>query len=76
MGYKSGIVLSTDCPGGSLDHAILAVGWGTDATHGDYLIVKNSWGKSWGEQGYIKLQVTEGKQGACGVLLDSTIPFV
>jgi C1A family cysteine protease len=47
--YKGG-VFSGPCPGG-INHAVLAVGY-TD----NYFIVKNSWGTSWGESGYIFLK--------------------
>merc|ERR1719286_103958 len=39
-----------------LNHAIQMVGYGTDPQHGDYWLVRNSWGKLWGEHGYIRLQ--------------------
>jgi len=39
-----------------LNHAIQMVGYGTDPTHGDYWLVRNSWGGFWGENGYIRLQ--------------------
>jgi len=52
--YKSG-VLTGEC-GANLDHGVLAVGYGTDAAAGgDYWKVKNSWGASWGESGYIRI---------------------
>jgi len=39
-----------------LNHAIQLVGYGSDPQHGDYWLVRNSWGALWGEHGYIRLQ--------------------
>jgi len=62
--YKSGILDSTAC-GTSLDHAVAAVGYGSEGGK-DYYIVRNSWTTSWGDQGYIKIAAVEGK-GICGI---------
>ena len=63
--YSSGIVTEADnCPT-TIDHAIQAVGWGYEGDQG-YYIVRNSWNTTWGDQGYIKLGMAEGK-GVCGV---------
>jgi C1A family cysteine protease len=71
--YSSGILNSTHC-GTMLDHAVLVVGYGTDAaTAQDYWIVKNSWGTSWGDQGYILLAIVDGK-GICGVQMEPLFP--
>eukprot|EP01060_Flectonema_neradi_P003173 TRINITY_DN12026_c1_g1_i1.p1 TRINITY_DN12026_c1_g1~~TRINITY_DN12026_c1_g1_i1.p1 ORF type:complete len:358 (+),score=99.66 TRINITY_DN12026_c1_g1_i1:47-1120(+) len=50
--YRSG-VLTKDC-GSDIDHAVQLVGYGTD-NGVDYWIVRNSWGASWGEEGYIRI---------------------
>jgi C1A family cysteine protease len=74
--YKSG-VFSTSC-GVNLDHGVLVVGYGSE-NNLDYYLVKNSWGTSWGNNGYIKLG--RGKQynngdGQCGLLLQGSYPVL
>jgi len=51
-----GGVFSFDSCGPDVNHAVLLVGYGTDATLGDYWKVQNSWGAGWGEHGFIRLQ--------------------
>merc|ERR1712159_315622 len=66
--YKGG-VLTASC-GTKLDHGVLAVGYGTSDGK-DYWKVKNSWGASWGMDGYILLTRATGmfkKSGECGML--------
>eukprot|EP00672_Neobodo_designis_P021633 CAMPEP_0174850018 /NCGR_PEP_ID=MMETSP1114-20130205/18679_1 /TAXON_ID=312471 /ORGANISM="Neobodo designis, Strain CCAP 1951/1" /LENGTH=388 /DNA_ID=CAMNT_0016084441 /DNA_START=39 /DNA_END=1205 /DNA_ORIENTATION=+ len=65
--YESGVF--TDCmsygPGFGLDHAVMLVGYGTDAaTDLDYWIVRNSWSAGWGEAGYIRIAKNDAPQ--CG----------
>lgn len=72
--YQSGVF--TGSCGTKLDHGVLVVGYGTkDGT--DYYLVKNSWGTSWGQNGYIMLgrgdEFNNG-QGQCGMLLQGSYP--
>lgn len=39
-----------------INHGVQLVGYGTDPEHGDFWIVRNSWGPEWGENGYIRLK--------------------
>jgi len=43
------------------NHAVALVGWGYDATQGDYWILRNSWGSSWGESGYMRIKATSAR---------------
>lgn len=63
----SGGIFDHMCNKNKLDHGVLAVGYGTN-----YWKVKNSWGESWGEEGYIRL--TEGN--TCGIAQDASYPVV
>ena len=69
--YSSGVLDSTLC-GTNLDHAVLAVGYGTEGGQ-EYILVKNSWGTSWGDQGYIKIASVSGA-GICGINMDPVRP--
>ncbi len=44
-----------------INHAVQLVGFGTDAELGDYWLIRNSWGESFGEGGFIRLRREEGK---------------
>jgi len=55
-GYSGGVYSGCSYSSNiALNHAVQLIGYGTDAAHGDYYIVRNSWGASWGEKGYIRL---------------------
>jgi C1A family cysteine protease len=68
--YNSG-VFDGDC-GTNLDHGVVAVGYGTENGK-DFWLVRNSWGSSWGDGGYIKL--ARGKN-QCGIALQPSYPVV
>lgn len=74
--YSSG-VLTKPC-GTNLDHGVLLVGYGTQSGL-DYYKVKNSWGTTWGQNGYILLgrgQSYNGNSGQCGIQMDPSFPVV
>lgn len=74
--YTSGVF--TGSCGTQLDHGVLVVGYGNKDGENFYKI-KNSWGTTWGDEGYIYIgrgsQYNKG-QGQCGVLLQPSYPTV
>jgi C1A family cysteine protease len=72
--YTSGILNSTSC-GTQLDHGVLAVGYGTENGQAYYL-VKNSWGPSWGDNGYLKIADNGDGPGICGIQMAAVRPTV
>ncbi|XP_042465825.1 zingipain-2-like [Zingiber officinale] len=70
--YRSGIFTGT-C-GTALDHGVTIVGYGIENSK-DYWIVKNSWGKNWGESGYIRMERNiADSAGKCGIAKLATYP--
>jgi len=71
--YTSGVYTSTVCNNTAMDvnHAVVAIGFGHQDGM-DYWIVKNSWGASWGDHGFFKIQ-----RGVnmCGISNCNSYPF-
>ncbi|XP_061621722.1 pro-cathepsin H [Phyllopteryx taeniolatus] len=74
MQYKDGVYTSTLCKNkaDSVNHAVLAVGYGVDDGATPYWIVKNSWGATWGTDGYFLIE--RGKN-MCGLATCASYPL-
>lgn len=69
--YKSGVITSSKC-GHRMDHEVAVFGYDSTASE-PYWLVRNSWGSSWGEDGYVRLGQTTGR-GICGINQDVVYP--
>lgn len=70
--YSGGVYDESSCSPYNLDHGVGCVGYGVEGST-KYWIVRNSWGSSWGEKGYIRMIW---KNNQCGIATMATIPFV
>jgi C1A family cysteine protease len=70
--YSGGVMSSASC-GTNLDHGVLVVGYNSGAST-PYWTVKNSWGSSWGENGYIRLGMADSGSGICGMYSEPSYP--
>jgi C1A family cysteine protease len=67
--YSGGVFPASEC-GNNLDHAVLAVGYDANSYR-----VKNSWGTSWGDAGYIYFEKSDAAEkvgGTCGMLMEAS----
>jgi len=72
--YSKGVYYEPQCDSQNLDHGVLAVGYGEDPDGSKFYIVKNSWGPSWGEKGYIRM--ARERENHCGIATVASYPLV
>ena len=72
--YTGGVLDNSSC-GTSLNHGVLVVGYDT-TSRVPYYVVKNSWGSNWGENGFVRLAITDSYAGMCGIHLMGSYPFL
>ncbi|OAP02131.1 hypothetical protein AXX17_AT3G43490 [Arabidopsis thaliana] len=65
--HYSGGIFNGEC-GTQLTHAVTIVGYGVSEEGIKYWLLKNSWGESWGENGYMRImRDVDSPQGMCGL---------
>lgn len=75
--YQSGIYYEPLCSSSWLNHGVLVVGYGFQKSKSsvqNYWIVKNSWGTSWGDNGYIYM--SKDRDNNCGIASVASYPLV
>ena len=66
--YSEGIYDEPSCSSYSLDHCVSVIGFGKE-NEIKYWIVRNSWGMSWGERGYIRMIWLNNQCGIASLVL-------
>ncbi|XP_004074015.1 cathepsin L1 [Oryzias latipes] len=69
--YRGGLYDDLQCNSMLVNHAVLVVGYGSEAGQ-DYWLVKNSWGSGWGEEGFIR--IARNKSNLCGIATFAVYP--
>jgi len=71
--YHGGVFFDPWCSSSRMNHAVLAVGYGSEGGQ-DYYLVKNSWGTQYGVGGYVKM--ARNRENNCGIASDASYPTV
>ena len=76
--YKGGIIAGEECSTieTTVDAAVTIVGFGNDNhLNQDYWLIKNSWGKTWGDAGFARLAVSGDGPGVCNIQTEASVVF-
>merc|ERR1712048_1117075 len=68
--YQGGVITASSGCGTQIDHAVQATGYNAE---GNYWIIRNSWGSSWGENGFVWVEYGS---NVCGITDQATIVTV
>lgn len=74
--YGGGVYYDPKCGNtpDDVNHAVLVVGYGVEDDGTKYWLVKNSYGKTWGLDGYIKMAKDRGNH--CGIATYASVPKI
>lgn len=72
--YSEGVYYEPECDAQNLDHGVLVVGYGTSEEGEDFWLVKNSWGLTWGDKGFVKM--ARNRDNHCGIASSASYPLV
>lgn len=74
--YGDGVYFDPKCGNKpeDMNHAVLVVGYGQEEDGTKYWIVKNSYGNTWGEEGYVKMAKDKGNH--CGIATYASYPKI
>lgn len=76
--YKGGIISGTACSTEEtpIDSAVTIVGYGHDEhLKLDYWLIKNSWGKTWGDVGFARVAIVDHGPGICNIQTEASMVF-